>query len=403
MRYLAARLRAPVCLIFFVLGITAGSWAARIPAVTGGLHLSPAVLGVVLLGPAAGSVLAIPAVGAVLATAPARRVIQACVLPAGALLVATTVAHSAWQLFAILATWGAAVGAVDVAMNTAGLQVQDRLGRRVMSTFHGCFSVGGLAGAGMSAIAAAVGISPRINFAIAAIIVVLAGEVSAHALADTGARSARQPRVRSARRPRWSWSLVALAVMAFSSFLCEGSADSWSAIYLHSSLGAGPGIAAVAYVAFSCTMAGGRFAGDRLADLAGPVRLIRLATGTAAVVFATSLLVGTTWLGLLGFATLGAGLSFVVPLVIAAASELGDPPGPNVAFVSSSGYFGMLVGPPVIGLAASASTLSAALGITAGLTGLIAVLAGNVRPAPRSRADELSVPDPGPPPAARGG
>ena len=43
--------------------------------------------------------------------------------------------------------WGAGIGSVDVSMNTEAAVVQDQLGRRVMSAFHGSYSVGGLIGA----------------------------------------------------------------------------------------------------------------------------------------------------------------------------------------------------------------------------------------------------------------
>lgn len=388
-RFLAVRPRVPVSLIFFLLGVTAGVWAARIPGVVGPLHLSPGILGLVLFGPALGSVVAIPLAGAALATFPARRIIQLGMVPAGALLPVATIAASAWQLFVILAAWGAGVGTVDVAMNTAGMTVQNRLARRVMSTFHGWFSAGALAGAGLSALAAAVNVSARTNFVAAAVVVVPVGMISAEALEEGTPDAEGEAQGPSSRRPRWSWPLAALALMAFASFMSEGSADSWSAVYLHFSLGASAGLAAVAYAAFSLAMTGGRFAGDTLANSLGPVRLIRMATAVAAIIFAAALVVGTAWFALFGFAALGLGLSFVVPIVIAAASGLGEPPGPNVAFVTSAGYLGMLTGPPLIGLVASSFSLPAALGIIAVLTGMLAVLAGNVRPTIRTRPDKL--------------
>jgi hypothetical protein len=68
--------RAPVTVVFVVLGLSAGTWAARIPAIKAWLHLSPGVLGLALLGPAAGSVLTMPLAGAIMATVPPRRVVQ---------------------------------------------------------------------------------------------------------------------------------------------------------------------------------------------------------------------------------------------------------------------------------------------------------------------------------------
>jgi MFS family permease len=389
----AAKPNIPISLVFFLLGMMAGVWAARIPAISGPLRISPGILGLVLLGSAAGSVLAIPAAGAALTVLPARRLIQIGLLPVCALLPATTAATSGCQLFLILAVWGAGVGTVDVAMNTAGMAIQDQLARRVMSTFHGWFSAGGLAGAGFSALAATANVAVRTNFVVAAVIVASAGIAGAQALGDIAVHDktpvradspvrgeiASESGTRFLRRPLLSWRLTLLALMAFASFMSEGSADSWSAVYMHTSLGAPTGLAAAAYAAFSCAMMGGRFIGDRLADISGPVRLIRVATAAASITFTIVLIMHTPWFGLLGFAVLGLGLSFVVPLVIAAAYSLGEPVGVNVAFVTSGGYLGMMVGPPVIGFVAWISSLSTALGIIAALTGMLALLAGNVR------------------------
>jgi fucose permease len=276
-----------------------------------------------------------------------------------------------------------------VGMNVEASAVQDRLGRRTMSGFHAAYSVGGLVGAGLGGIAAASGVTARADFLAAGVVVLLAGGASAQLFSaaqparSAAGPSAQRPKVR--RWPRWSWLLICLAAMAFGSFLAEGAASDWSAVYLHSSLGAPVGLAAAGYTVFSCTMTGGRLVGDRLADLAGPVRLVRLSAGLAAVGFAVALLVGQVWSALAGFALLGAGLSVVVPLVFSAAAATGRP-GPNLALVNSSGYLGVLAGPALIGGVAQLIGLHAALGIVVILCVMCAALAGSVRP--RSAPDQ---------------
>jgi MFS family permease len=381
-RWASLRARAPVTVVFVVLGLSTGTWAARIPAIKAGLNLSPGVLGLCLLGPAFGSVLTMPLAGAIMATVPPRRVVQCALLLLAGMLPLTTVVSAPWQLFLVLAGWGAGLGVVDVGMNLEGAAVQDRLGRRTMSGFHAAYSVGGLAGAGLGGIAAALGVSPRTDFILAGVVVLLAGGISAQFF--SAARPERpeagptgEPRV--SRWPLWSLALVCLAAMSFGSFLAEGVVTDWSAVYLHSSLGAPVGLAAVGYTVFSCTMTGGRMAGDRLADQVGPARLVRLSTGLAAVGFALALLIGQVWSGLMGFALLGVGLSVVVPLVFTAAAATGRP-GPNLALVTMAGYVGILAGPALVGGVAQAIGLHAALGIDVILCAMCAALAGVVRP-----------------------
>jgi MFS family permease len=327
-RWAGFRARAPVTVVFMVAGLSAGTWAVRIPAIKAGLNLSPGILGLCLLGPAVGSVLTMPIAGAIMATVSPRPVVQCALLLLAGMLPLTTVVSAPWQLFLVLTGWGAGLGVVDVGMNIEASAVQDRLGRRTMSGFHAAFSVGGLVGAGLGGIAAASGVPPREDFIIVGVIVLVAD---------------------------------------------------WSAVYLHSSLRAPVGLAAVGYTVFSCTMVGGRLAGDRMADLLGPARLVRLSAGMAAVGFAVALLIGQVWSGLIGFALLGVGLSVVVPLVFTAAAKTGRP-GPNLALVTTAGYVGILIGPALVGGVAQAIGLHAALGIDVILCAMCAALAGFVRP-----------------------
>jgi predicted MFS family arabinose efflux permease len=379
-----------VAAVFFALGAAAGSWAARIPAVKAELHLSTGVLGLVLLGPAIGSMLAMPATGALLGAVAPRRISQLGVLLVAVLLPVTTFAGSGWQLFAVLAGWGAGIGITDVAMNTEAAAVQEHLGKTTMSRFHAAYSAGGLAGAGAGAVAAAYGLSARVNFALAAAVVLAAGAGCAQLFSAAPAAHPSHQAARS-RWPAWSWTLVFLALIAFGSFLAEGAASDWSAVYLHSSLGASPGLAAIGYTVFSCTMLGGRLAGDRLTDWAGPTRLVRASAGAAAVAFLGALLIGRPAAGMAGFAVLGAGLSVVVPIAFTAASRLGLP-GPNLALVTSTGYMGMLVGPAVIGGLAEVVGLPAALGTIVVITTMTAILAGAVKPRSATAAVTLRQP-----------
>jgi MFS family permease len=391
--------RLAVTAVFATLGFSEGTWAARIPAIKAGLHLSPGLLGLALLGPAVGCVLALPATGAVLASVAPRRVAQAGLFLVAVLLPVTTVAGSAWQLFLVLLGWGVGIAVLDVAMNTEASAVQDHLGRRLMSGFHGAYSVGGLAGSGLGAITAATGLSARTAFLIAAVPVLVAGVAGTQAFAARPAHhadgEAGDRKGRASRWPQWSWALVALGVISFASFLGEGAAGNWSAVYLHSSLGASAGVAALGYSVFAITMTAGRLSGDWLTERTGPVRLVRMAGALAAVGFGAALLIGHVWSGLAGFALLGAGLAVVVPLAVTAAARLGRP-GPSLAITTSFGYLGALAGPAIIGGLADLTSLPVAMGVIVLLSALIVVLAGAIRPRSRTAGAGARLAEPGP-------
>ena len=252
--------RIAVTVVFFLVGCAAGSWAARLPAIKAHLHISAGVLGLALLGSAVGAVMAMTVVGAVLVKIKPRRIVAVMFVPYALALCVLSFVDSPWQLFATLVVWGAAVGTIDVAMNVEAAALQDLVGRRIMSRFHAAYSLGGLAGAGGGALAAATGLSVRANFLIVGVSVLTVGVVASSAFSRTPVRPivapASESPVRSPRRPKLSWSLVGLCTIAFGCFLAEGAVNNWSAIYLHSSLKAGAGLAAVAYTCLLYTSGG---------------------------------------------------------------------------------------------------------------------------------------------------
>jgi MFS family permease len=376
--------RTAVTIVFLLMGSVAGTWAARIPEVKAHLHLSAGVLGLALLGPAAGAVVAMAVVGALLVKVKPRRIVGVMFIPLGGLLCVLSFVGSPWQLFVTLVGWGAAMGTIDVAMNAEGAALQDAVGRRIMSRFHAAYSLGGLAGAGGGALAATTGLSVTVNFSVVGALVLAFGMAASSAFSKTPVRSepGSSPQAEptgSPRRPKLSWSLVALSVIAFGCFLSDGAVNNWSAIYLHSSLKAGAGLAAVAYTAFSFAMAVGRLIGDHLAERIGPVRLVRCSAATATVGFAAALATGQVVAAMAGFVLLGLGMSFVVPLVFTTSSQL-ERPGPSLATVTSFGYLGLLIGPALIGGIADAVGLPMALGVIVAVCAVTTILAGAVAP-----------------------
>jgi hypothetical protein len=85
---------------------------------------------------------------------------------------------------------------------------------------------------------------------------------------------------------------------------------------------------------------------------------------------------------LVGFALMGVGLATVVPIAFRAAGSVpGIPAGIGIAGITTVGYAGFLVGPPLIGFVAEATSLRAALLIVVGLLLCLAALAQSTRPA----------------------
>jgi hypothetical protein len=270
---------------------------------------------------------------------------------------------------------GAVNGTLDIAMNAQGLAVERSGTRRIFNSLHASFSFGALGGAALAGAVAALGVGPLPHLVGVALVGgAAAAAVAPHLLGDEGAAN---PRASMLARP--SGRLAALGVIAFCALLAEGAVFDWSGIYLATEAAAPAGIAPLGLAAFSLSMGVGRLAADPATERAGSPRVAAGSAASAALGLALALAVPTPAGALLGFATMGLGLSAVFPLALRASGLEGPSAAPGLAAVSTVGYAGFLLGPPVIGLLAEATSLRAALLLVCALCLIAATLAGHVR------------------------
>jgi MFS family permease len=370
--------RVGVATVFFGHGLLFASWAAHIPHVKARLGLDDGTLGLALLGVPAGSIGAILLAGYLVPRVGSRPVVQVCLVGYCAAGPLVGIANSPVTLGLALAVWGGFQGSLDISMNTQAIAVEKLAARPLMNGMHACWSIGALAGAGIGAAAVAlgVGLAPQL-VVLGALCVVIAGWLTTGMVADSTADSADQP---TRRGRRLSPALLILAAVAFASFLCEGAAADWSAVYLRDSLGSGAAVAGSAYTVFILAMVAVRLLGNRLLARYGANVLLPVLAAAATVGFGAALAIGTPAAALAGFLLLGLGVGAVVPSMFSAAGQLpGLHPGVGVATVSGIAWVGFLCGPPLIGQVASATSLTAALVIVPVLTGVIAIGSRRVR------------------------
>jgi MFS family permease len=361
-----------VAAAFLIHATLAGTWAPRLPAIKESLELSDGELGTALVGLALGLL-----IGTRLAGAPVDRFGSRPVMRVGFPLMAATLllpglAGSAVTLFLALFVYGLASGALDVAMNAQGIEVERALGRPILAGLHGLWSVGLGLGAGLAALAAAAGLDPLEHFALVAAALALASLMLLRGLLPVH----HQIREASEGEPadvRWTPALVLLGVITFCSFAGEGSASDWSAVYLTQELGTSQALGAVAFGAFAVTMAVSRFAADPLRTRLGDVTLMRTGSLLAAAGLGLGLIVHEPAAGIAGFALLGLGLGPVVPIAFSAAGDLdARATGRLVGRVATLGYVGTVVGPIAIGWLAEATSLRTSLALVVVLALVIA-------------------------------
>ena len=365
------RARIVVALIFFANGYVYASWVPRLAEIRERLALSEGELGLALLMVAIGAITAMPLTGGLIARHGSQALTTVTLVLLGIGLPLIGFAGSFATLCLTFLFYGAAAGVLDVSMNAQGVAVERGYRRPVMSSFHGMFSIGAMAGAGATGLLASLGVGMVAQFlAVGALAALLGPALRRFMLppdADAGGQG--QGFVLPDRR------LLVFGLIAFCGLLGEGAMGDWSAVYLDQSLGADVAMAATAFAVFSLTMALGRFTGDRIVARIGGAAVVGGGGALAALGLGATLLIGRPEAAVVGFGLVGAGLSCVFPVVLSAATRMpGISAGNAIAGICTIAYLGFLIGPPVIGGVAELTSLPAALGMVVLLFVVIAAL-----------------------------
>jgi MFS family permease len=364
------RPRLAVSVVFLAHGLGTGTWVSRIPAVQEDLGLSVGALGFTLLGGGLGSLLALLPSGAIIGRFGSRRVsLVTSIAACASLSIMGLVSTNAINLFLALVLWGATAGALDVGMNAQGSTIEQRRPTPIMSSLHGLWSVGSMAGAAFGAVLAGLDISFRTHFIVAGPLLGVLAFLACRAFIS-GDHS--EPGER--HWPRGD--VLALAAIVFCAVAVEGAMFDWGGVYLRRVLEAPEATAAAAASFFSVAMAIGRLSGDYLSHRFGAALLARICAVVAGVGVVTIIVAPVALVVFAGLVATGFGLSVLVPLAFGAAGRAkAMPTGAAIATVATVGYSVFLIGPPTIGLLAEQFGLRGAFLVLPALLALILVLA----------------------------
>lgn len=378
------RARLSVLIVFFVNGAVFANWAPRIPEIQASLSIDAATLGLALTGVGLGGLGAAPIAAAVVRWFGSRW----AVLASGAVLcsafVLPALAGSWWTLFAALVLLGGADAVMDIAMNAQGVVVEARSGRSLLSGFHAAWSFGAVAGGVTGAAAAGAQVPVTVHFTLVAtvllVVVVYAGRgLIEPARTGSDSHAGEDATVRpSVVRPAAALAMLGSVVLLAG--LMEDFPQSWSAVYLTTQEGVGPGSAGLAFVAFSTAMLLGRLVGDRIVDRFGPSPVLTGGASVVAVAFAAlwglSVLVADLPVLVIGaFALAGLGSSPLFPIAFSLAGRLpGISSAAAISVVSLVSRVGFLVAPLVVGRVVASSGFGAVLGTIAAAGIVVAII-----------------------------
>lgn len=348
---------------FFVNGFSFATWGVNVPAFMSRHQLNEGAVSIAMLAAGVGALLGVLRAGTLIHRLGARAV---CV--GAGLLTVTSLGLILWMpgyatgVLALFA-FGLANSIYDVAMNAHAVEVEAAYQRPIMSSCHGFFSIGGLAGAFVGSLAASTGVPPLTHMLLA---------TAGGAALTLGAMRFMLPDPTTSAQDEETGGglshlrgvVLMLGLMAALGLIGEGAMYDWSVLHMRESLDSPQPVAALAYAAFSITMALGRFGGDYVRARLGAADLLRWSGLLAAVALLLAVASPHAPLALAGFALVGLGVANMVPVLFACASRVpGISAAHGISGVASIGYLGFLAGPPFIGMLAQQTSLPLALGV----------------------------------------
>jgi MFS family permease len=379
-----------LAMLFLVDGVGFGTWAAHVPLFKQLLHLENGSLTFVLVSLIVGGIITMPITGQLVKHYGSRRVVRGAAVIYVLMVALLAQASSLLFLMLFAGLYGASKGVLDVGINAQAVTVEKQYGAPIMSFFQGCWSAGGLLGAGAASLMLQHGGTARSDLSLAAGMLTLCSLWAMPLLVSEMERETAKP-----RRSKFLWpdaALLRLAAVAFFGLMAEGAIGDWASVYLHSNVGVTLSRAAAGYAAFAIAMVAGRFSGDWLALHFSGKNILHASGLLIAAGMGCALLAPSWWPAVGGLMLTGIGIANIVPVIWGAAgrdTRIGA--GPAISTVTTIGYCGLLTGPPVIGSLAVVVGLRPAMGVIA-LAGII-VAAGplffSVKSTPRTENEAV--------------
>ncbi len=369
--------RIAISCFFFIQGLTFASWASRIPDIKNSLQLSDAALGAILLSLPIGQFFALALSGYLVTRYGSRTVLTITSVLYPATLILIGLASVPLALIVALLLTGFFGNIYNIAVNTQAVGIEALYGRSIIASFHGLWSLAGFTGGLIGTFMIAQEFSPLQHYWIINVITLLLTLVF---VGSTLPRDAKTSGSNPKLFVKPDKIILILGILAFSCMICEGTMFDWTGVYFDKIVKTQKALTQLGFVAFMSTMAGGRLIADFLITRLGARRMILI---SGCMIFTgISILVAFPYVipSIAGLLIAGFGVSSVVPLAYGLAGQSKTmPAGQALAAVSSLGFLGFLIAPPMIGFISQGYSLRLAFGLIAVMGLAVAFLSGKVR------------------------
>lgn len=339
-------------LFFFMSGFSFATWASRIPTIKMAFDLNEAELGSVLLALPIGSLLGLPISGWLIS-----RFNSKVPLAGGYALNAFSLpligfAHNIYSLVGAVILFAFTTRIFNISVNTQALTLQKQFDKKIIGSFHGYWSIGGIAGIALSTFLLAINVSIQLHFMIVAV-AMLGITMYSYQFLLTGDRAKTGNKLILSKPDPY---IFYLGVVVFLCAICEGGMFDWSGIYFQEVIKVE--IFTYGYLIFMTFMAASRFLSDIIIGKIGMPKTYIMSAAFIVSGIGLAIVFPVFWPAMIGFSLVGFGTASIIPMsyALAGASKKYSP-GMAISIIATYSITGMLLGPPLIGYLAHAFNL----------------------------------------------
>ena len=336
--------RFSLSLFFFMSGFGFSTWASRIPTIKALFDLNEAELGNLLMTMPVSSLIGLPISGWLVSKFDSRVPLLAAFIFFSAGLSFIGFAEDLWFLVAGIFLFSFSMRIGNIAMNTQSITLQKSYTRKILGSFHGIWSLGGVTGVLFSTVMIKFNVAMQAHLLVVAIIgVVLSG--GAYKFLLTNDRSTSGNKLKMGKPDKF---ILYLGLLIFFAALCEGGMFDWSGVYFKEVVN--EEIFTLGYLIFMCFMALSRFFSDRIIERIGMEKMFILSSSLVAAGVLLMIIFPYLWPAMIGFSLVGIGVAAVVPMIfsLAGTSEKYSA-GMAISIIATYAIVGMLLGPPLVG------------------------------------------------------
>ena len=340
---------------FLLSGICFSSWASRIPTLKTNYNLSEEDLGNLLMIMPASAIIGIPLSGWLVAKFDSRIPMQISSIAFILSLFSLSWGFSIIGIIISLVFFSIALRVINISINTQSISIQQKFEKKIVGSFHGIWSIGGILGVLFSTIMLNYDISIFWHF----LYITIFGLIITILMFPFLIKNDKSKVGTKFKLGKPSRYITLLGLIVFFAAICEGGMYDWNGVYLKEIVK--QEVFTYGYLLLMICMTISRLSIDRLMEHFGMQKLyfagsVLIILGVLLATISPSL-----YPVLIGFGMIGFGVSGLYPMTFILA---GKSKKYSVAIVMSIigtySTVGMFLGPPIIGYLAHAFGLQKA-------------------------------------------